>query len=126
MPVPGRTFFFPPKVENHRWVIVSDPQKYPDQPVVIVNFTTFKKGKDRTCVVSPSDFPALECTSCIHYVEAKRVPLPTFKKLIVGGQVSLSSHTPEHVLTKIREGFARSKEPANDLKAILRKQGLIP
>lgn len=120
--VPGLTFFIPLKVDPHRRIIISDPAKYPAEDLVIVNFTS--EG-DITCVIFREEFSALAHDSCISYRDAGKMSPTFFNAWVANGNISISQTASKEVLKKIREGFSRSKEPANDLKDILRQQGLI-
>src|SRR5438067_1365495 len=59
-------------IDNHLWVILSDPQTFPDQ-VVIVSVTTHAPKKDQACVIEQNEHPWVTHRSCISFAHSKVV-----------------------------------------------------
>jgi hypothetical protein len=61
-------------IDNHLWVILSDPQAFPDH-VVIVSVTTHTPEKDQACIIERNEHPWVTHRSCISYAHSKVVTL---------------------------------------------------
>jgi hypothetical protein len=62
VPQPGASY------DSHLWMIISDPK---NDPVLIVNFTSWEDWKDQACVLNVGDHPYicpqdLLCTAQMH------------------------------------------------------------
>jgi hypothetical protein len=112
-------------VDEHLWVVISDPLSDPSDPVVIVNLTSRTADKDPTCIVNPGEHPFVTHPTVVNYRDAKAVSNTDLEHLL--GLNHLHSHEPLSpvVLSRIREGAARSKFIREGCRKILAKQGLI-
>jgi hypothetical protein len=120
----GDTFLLT-KVDDHLWVILSDPGQDADQ-VLVVSVTTWRQGKDPACMIGRNEHPFVTHESCMAYIEARalsRANLFTFKD---SGLLKLLDPVSAGLLGRMREGAARSDHLKPAFKDILRRQGLIP
>jgi hypothetical protein len=73
--VQQRTTFRLTQVDDHLWVVLSDPAKFPNE-VVIASFTTEAGYPEKTCIVEPNEHPTgLTRRSCIAFEFARVVSL---------------------------------------------------
>lgn len=45
------------KREAHLWIVLSDPEKHPEAPVLIANVTTRRADSDTACTLARGDHP---------------------------------------------------------------------
>jgi hypothetical protein len=122
----GDTFTFAdPRVDNHLWVVISEPMLDVADPVVIINFTTYREGKDRSCVLQPGEHPFIRHETVVHYAGAMNVPNAKLEGLANGGKVVLQGQVRPDVLDRIRQGAAESPFIREGCRRMLVKQGLI-
>ncbi len=70
-----RSTFRLTQVDDHLWVVLSDPARFPDA-VVIASFTTESRYHEKTCVVEANEHPGgLTHRSCIAFEFARVVSL---------------------------------------------------
>jgi hypothetical protein len=110
-------------LDEHLWVILSDPEKYPDK-VVCVNFTS---GGDDTCLVKRSEHPlGLTHDSCIGYQFAKVIPLKNLYKLKDVGHLQLEpDRITQVLLERIRQSAGNAKLMDDEVADTLIEQGYI-
>jgi hypothetical protein len=73
--VQQRTTFRLTQVDDHLWVLLSDPNQFPDE-VVIASFTTEERYAEKTCVIESNEPPGgLTHRSCVAFEFAKVVTL---------------------------------------------------
>lgn len=120
--VAGRFFWLPQKINNHPWVIISDPLRFPLDEVLAVNFTGVESWKDLACVVTTAECPDLSKDSCIYYGGAcvgRREDLESATIVTFCGIVSPA------ILTRIRNGMISSSEARKEHRSILVRQNLV-
>src|SRR5205807_1810394 len=86
--------------DRHLWIILSDPEKNPDQ-VLLVNLTTWDERKEKVCLLGPGDHPWVTHQTCINYGDAV---LTSFAKLLEakdGGAVKLQEPLSEEILKRV-------------------------
>jgi hypothetical protein len=106
----GDTFKFPPRVlDNHLWMVISDPQSYPDDPVVIVNFTTHRPDKDPACILNVGDHAFIVRETSVYYDGARFAQNSRLDHLVECGDVISDVPLTKEILARIREG-ARDSE----------------
>ena len=70
-----RTTFRLTQVDDHLWVVLSDPSQFPHE-VVIASFTTEARYPEKTCIVEQNEHPTgLTHRSCIAFEFARVVSL---------------------------------------------------
>ena len=70
-----RTTFRLTQVDDHLWVVLSDPAQFPKE-VVIASFTTEARYPEKTCIVEQYEHPAgLTHRSCIAFKFAQVLSL---------------------------------------------------
>jgi len=122
----GDTFRFADKrLEQHLWVIISDPLIDVADPVVIVRLTTNRRGRDRTCVLQPGDHPFITHETVVDYEEALETSNPCLDGFVGHGHAFLQEPATPEVLSRIRQGAAVSPRIPEGCKEILIRQGLI-
>lgn len=70
----GDTFYGPVNIRNrtpHLWIVLHCG---PAQ-ILWVNVTTYRKGRDESCILIPGDHPFVTQTSIINYREAHDPPI---------------------------------------------------
>jgi hypothetical protein len=81
----GDCFRFAEK-ESHLWIVLSDPFQEPDR-VLVVNVTTLKAHKDKTCVLNANAHPEITHDSCVNYAKARVYPAAQLNSLLARGKI---------------------------------------
>jgi hypothetical protein len=120
----GDTFLLS-QVDDHLWVVLSDPDRDADR-VLVVSVTTWRDGKDPACMVERGEHPFVTHRSCLAYVEARVLSRDNFFTFKDGGLLKSHQRVSPELLARMREGAARSGNLKPALLEILRQQGLVP
>lgn len=112
-----------PMVDDHLWVVLSDPKMYPDK-VVCVHFTS---GGDDTCLVKRSEHSlGLTHDSCMGYRFAKIFSLKNLYKFKDEGLLRVEPHcVPNALLERIRRSAGNAKKMDDEVVEVLVDQGYI-
>jgi hypothetical protein len=122
----GDTFTFrDTTLDNHLWAVISDPLMDVADPVVIVSFTTYKEGKDPTCILQAGDHPFIRHPTTVHYIGALDVSNSGLEARANRSELILQGPLNPHVLHRIRHGAAESPFIPEGCRKILVQQGLI-
>lgn len=122
----GDTFRFSERVkDDHLWMIISEPDRNPDAPLVIVSFTTFRLSNDPSCIVLPGDHPFLTRETCVYYRGARFAQRGTFDRCVACGDIIPEDPLSPEILARVREGAARSPYIREGIRKLLVEQGLI-
>ncbi len=122
----GDTFRFSDRVlERHLWVVISDPLLDVADRVVIVRFTTYRKGRDATCLLQPGDHPFIVHPTVVDYAEALDISNAGLDGFVGSGKAFLQEPVTPALLGRIRQGAAESAFLPEGCREILIKQGLI-
>lgn len=124
----GDTFIFVERgidAHRHLWAVISDPLIDVAAPVVIVSFTTYKKGKDGTCILQPGDHPFIKHCTVVNYRGAVDVSNSGLEGCANNSSLVLQGRLKPPVLERIREGAAVSPFIPEGCRKILSDQGLI-
>jgi len=128
----GQSFFSPEgsQVRRHLWVVVSDPSR--SDAVVIVNLSTHPGpvlggGSDpRAPEVQPSEHPSLSQTSFIRYEQARITRAQAIDEGLKKKVLSATKDAPAALVRKLQRALAASEHTRNDIKDLLRGQGVPP
>ena len=123
----GTTFVLEDKrIDKHLWVVLSDPEQFPDT-VVIVSFTTLREGSEATCVVETNEHPGwLTHQSCVAFKFARVVTLEQLFALKISGKLKVQADKVTPVLlSRIFESAPNSTGIDDKVAEILEKQGYI-
>lgn len=124
----GDTFTFVEKgVDSHRhlWAVISDPLIDVADPVVIVSFTTYRRGKGPTCLLNVGDHPFIKHPTMVDYSRAIDVSNAGLDGCANAAKLLLQESLQPHVLDRIRQGAAASPFIPEGCRMVLIKQGLI-
>ncbi len=104
----GDTFFLTDRaVDNHLWVVISDPTRDSER-VVLVSVTTYEPHKEALCLLDVGDHHTISHTSCIACNEARMTTPGTLIGLRDGGHLNLQAPVSAELLARIRAGVSRS------------------
>jgi len=122
----GDTFTFADRqIDDHLWVVVSDPMLDVADPVVIVNLTSYHQGKDSSCLLQPGDHPFVRHLTAVYYAGAMNVLNAKLEGLADDGRIVLQGPLTPAVLDRVRQGAAVSPFIPEGCRKVLIKQGLI-
>lgn len=122
----GHTFLLDrPDLDDHLWVIISDPV-LDYEHVVIVNLTTWREKGDPTCIVEEGEHEWVKHTTCVNYRKAKVVRDKFLDACDAKGYVKWLGPVDNDLLGRIRAGAAESPFTPHKVSDILNEQGLLP
>jgi hypothetical protein len=121
----GDTFFLRGQgVNKHLFVIISDPNKNPDE-IVTVNFTSWAPDKDQSCTIEAGAHALITKKSCVRYRQDRAFTAAKFDELAAKGFISVQTPVGDNLLKDILAGARRSDYiPLRNLQ-ILIQQGLV-
>lgn len=123
----GDCFRFDPRlaVDNHLWFVITNPNAFPDN-VVVVNLTTYRIPKsDAACILEPGDHPYIDHQSCINYGEAWDTTLKHLQLAEKEGNLHRVDSVDAAVLKRIHDGAAKSTRIKIGVENTLKSQGII-
>lgn len=114
-------------IDDHLWVVISDPLLDVADPVVIVNLTTCREGRTNpTCILEPGDHPFVRHPTAVRYEAALDVSNPGLEGRANDGSIVLQGQLRPSVLDRIRRGATEPRSGIPEAcRQILLKQGLI-
>jgi hypothetical protein len=119
----GETFLLP-GLDDHLWMVISDPVKTPEE-LVVVCFLSWQPQYDQACVLEAGDHPFIKHSTCVNYPGARVVSDAKLESLKAGGALRTKDPLSTHLLARIRESAANADIPTECYDA-LRRQGLVP
>lgn len=121
----GDTFLLTDRdVDEHLWVVISDPTLDSDQ-VLIVNLTSWKHYHDPACVLEVGDHPFISRRTCVNYAEARIVTLMLLQDWVARGRIRPQAKCDPELLARIRNSAMDSTRMALEKAEILIDQGLV-
>jgi hypothetical protein len=119
----GETFrFTDADVDDHLWIVISDPTA---EEVVIVSLSTRRFGADSSCVLSPGDHPFVRHPTYVAYAFARRVATERLTAALASGDLLPDAPALSELLQRIWDGADVSRMLPLKCKALLATQGLI-
>jgi hypothetical protein len=110
--------------DRHLWVVLSDPEKNPEQ-VLLVNMTTSDERKEKVCLLAPGDHPWITHQTCINFGDAVLTTLTKLLEAKDGGAVKLQEPLSEAVVKRILMAVPNSTRIALENAELLQDQGLV-
>jgi len=120
----GDTFQLVGVADQHLWVVISDPQRFPEV-VLFVNFTSLDKYADQTVILDPGVHSFVKHRTCVNYPRARVATLDQLKELEQANRLRKTSPVTPELLAKIRDGASRSIRLRTEHLQILADQELI-
>jgi hypothetical protein len=112
-------------MDAHPWVVLSDPLEDGDH-IVIANFTKWLAWKDQTCIVDPSECPAiLTLRSCVEYAGCEVWKLGILESKLDNAQIQRLGNVGADILDRMRRGVIESPHSPYKARDILISQGLV-
>jgi len=122
----GDTFTFSPRVtDRHLWMVISDPEGFPDAPLVIVSLTSHDLSKDTACVLNLGDHRFIRHETSVNYRRARYVPNSTLDLLVARGDVIPNDPLTPDILQRVRQGAGDSIHIKEGFRKFLAGQRLI-
>jgi hypothetical protein len=121
----GATFLLKDKsVDDHLWVIISDPRTDPKN-VLFVSLTTYADYKEDVCLIQVGDHPWVRHLTCVAYDFAKVTTFDALYALKDKGLLELQPPVSEALLKRIRQAAMASTRLKIDYYSILEDQDLL-
>jgi hypothetical protein len=112
------------QLDDHLWVIVSDPKKDADK-VLIVSLTTAAPHKESVCLIQAGEHPWVTHETCVAYDTAKVVALASLFGWKDAGHLQMQDPLSPVLLRRVREHAGDSVDLALEYAELLSDQGLL-
>jgi hypothetical protein len=124
---PGDTFrFADPTIDNHLWVVLSDPLRN-DREILVVSITSWHEFiADHSCILDPGDHPAITHRSCVYYDLAGITTAECLTTRLDEGWFIDQPPMEETILTRVYDGAFKTEFLTYRQRSILIEQDLIP
>lgn len=119
----GDTFLFP-GVEDHLWMIISDPAQ-DDVRLVVTFFLSYQPRYDQSCVLNGGEHPFVKHPTCVNYPGARLVSDARLEQMKAAGALKLKEPLSPDLLALIRRCADRADIPT-ECYDVLRRQGFVP
>jgi hypothetical protein len=120
----GDTFRIIGKADNHLWVVISDPDGFPES-VVFVNLTTFDRHKDQTVILGPEDHSFIDHKTVVAYDRARMATDAQLETLKQHGHLKLHDPIEGELLSRLRQGASQSPNIEQRFVDMLEQQNLL-
>jgi hypothetical protein len=121
----GDTFLLVNKqLDDHLWVILSDPKKDTEQ-ILIVSLTTAAPHKEAVCLLQAGEHPWVTHETCVAYNTARLVTLANLHGWKDGGHLNTQTPLSSALLKRIRDRASDSVDLALRFADLLTEQGLL-
>src|SRR4051812_40502679 len=97
----GDTFLVP-GLDDHLWLVISDPQLDKNQ-VVVVSFVSWQERYEQSCVVEAGEHPFVRHRTCVAYSSARVVDVQRLDTLAGANKLTLKAPLSSALLARIRE-----------------------
>ena len=122
--IAGDVFRLGGVADIHTWAVISDPALDPER-VLLVNFTTFDRFVDQSCVLDVGDHPFITVRTCVNYPRAREARDADLEQLRAAGRLILLDPLRPEILKRIRDRAMDSVDMAIELADILIDQELV-
>src|SRR5690349_7712362 len=112
--------FLTPDVDDHLWVIISDPAMDSER-LVVVCFLSWREHHDQACVIEPDEHPFVKHSTCVNYPGATVVNDATLESLRGKGKLRAKAPVSPELLERIRRS-AEAADIPTECYEILREQ----
>jgi hypothetical protein len=111
-------------VDSHLWVVISDPDAYPDA-VLVVNLTTYTFDHEGVCLISAGEHPWVRHKTCVAYEFARTLTRAQLQSLSSDNQLQKQASVSPELLQRIIHGASLSHRIKVELIEIMGDQGLL-
>lgn len=112
-------------IDEHLWVVISDPHADPER-VVVVNLTSHDgPEKDDSCVLDVGDHPWITHKTSVRYRDARIATNASLDGLVASGALKSLADATDDLLRKIHTGAEKTLHLPSKCSDVLVKQGLI-
>ena len=111
-------------VDDHLWIVVSDPIKDKNK-VLIVSMTTAAPHKEAVCLIQPGEHPWVRHDTCVSYDNARLVSLQQLLALKDTGMLDMQEPCSNLLLKRIRDAAGDSVDLPMEMAEILSEQELV-
>jgi len=118
------TTFLRTDSDKHLWIVLSDPDKNPDQ-ALLVNMTTWDARKEKVCLLNPGDHSWITHQTCINFGDAVVTTLPKLLAAKDGGAIKLHQPLAATILQRVLDAVASSSRISLENAELLIDQGLV-
>lgn len=112
-------------IEEHLWIVISDPGRDADK-VVIVNLESCDgPEKDGSCILDRGDHPWIRHKTNVRYRDARITTQANLDHLIKNGALKPQEPATDELLAKIFDGAQKTEHLPTKCRTVLELQGLI-
>lgn len=89
--------------DKHLWVIISDPERHPDQ-VLFVSMTSYDVTKEDVCLIDRGEHPFVTHKTCIDYAKARHATSAQLESLLTAKQIIRATSVTVDLLERFLRG----------------------
>ena len=104
---------------RHLFFVISDPDTFPNDPILIVNCTSSQYRCDSTCILIPGEHPFIRTESWVYYKEANLADPAMFQQALSNALLMPNQSLSVELLDRIRNGAIRSDNTPEVCKELL-------
>lgn len=116
----GRTFHLPSDLtdEMHLYVAITGSEGYPEETVVIVNFTSegSRKSYDTTVTLDIGDHRFIKHGTVVNYADAEIATVDYVQRAVKSGLSSFDEDCSDELLETLQQGALDSDFTANEIR----------
>ncbi len=122
----GESFrFADPRIDDHLWVVISDPDPATGS-VLVTSVTTWTEDvRDHSCIIEPGEHPSIRVRSCVFYDSTLAAPARELDARRDRGALVMHEPFTPDVLRRVMNGAARTAFLTFDQLLLLQEQGLL-
>jgi hypothetical protein len=121
----GDTFFLTDRsVDEHLWVIISDPALDAER-VLFVSMTTYRPPREPACMLHVGDHALISHASCIAYEFARVTSNQQLEDFRAHGHLEMKEPVSPEILSRIRRGVSLSKRIPVAYLELMLEQNLL-
>ncbi len=114
----GRCVWLDDRGGGHLYLFITECVGNPSQ-TIMVNVTSWRRGLDETCILSPNDHPNISKKSIIYYEDARLIDEWRIEPILRNGDNAPS--ISQELLVKIQQGLCQSAETPPTVKDFYQK-----
>ncbi len=109
----GRCVWLDDRGGGHLYLFLTECEGNPPQ-TIMVNVTSWRRGLDETCILSPNDHPNISKKSIIYYEDACLIE--EWRSKIILRDCNNALPISQELLVKIQQGLCQSDETPPTVK----------
>lgn len=114
-----------PTINDHLHIVISDPDKFPNE-VICFNLTTWKGDHcDPACIIEPGEHTWVRRRSYVYYENPRLLDAEAIKAIETSSRVNKLPAVSDELFTRILEGAEETTRLSVEFVVLMAAQGLL-